>query len=92
MGLLPLVLGLPSASFLDSEEPSLKLLRSAKLQCTNSIAEFLIVGIRNQPSFFVQYINYDINSLLLLRVGTRIIYNIYLSDGPNIPEVEMNTK
>ena len=36
-------------SLLGAEEPSLKLLRSGKLQGTNSS---LIVGIRNRPSLF----------------------------------------
>ena len=79
------------ASFLDLEEPSLKLLRSAKLQRTNSSS---ISNCRHSKSaiFISRNINYNINSLLLLRVGTRIIYIIlYLSDERYIPEVEMKT-
>ena len=42
------------------------------------LAQFLIVGIRNRPSFS-RNINYNINSLLWLRVGTHIIliYSMY---------------
>ena len=39
---------------------------------------------------FLHNRNYSINSLLRLRVGTRIIY-IYISDECNIPEVKMKT-
>ena len=64
------------ASFLDLEEPSLKLSRSAKLQRTNSSS---ISNCRRLKSaiFISRNINYNRNSLLLLRVGTRIIY-IYI--------------
>ena len=67
------------ASFLGLEEPSLKLLRSAKLQRTNSSS---ISNCRRSKSaiFISRNINYNINSLLLLRVGIHIIYiYIYLS-------------
>ena len=67
------------ASFLGLEEPSLKLLRSAKLHRTNSSS---ISNCRRSKSaiFISRNINYNINSLLLLRVGTHIIYiYIYLS-------------
>ena len=64
------------ASFLGLEEPSLKLLRSAKLQRTNSSS---ISNCRRSKSaiFISRNINYNINSLLLLHVGTHIIY-IYI--------------
>ena len=59
------------ASFLDLEEPLLKLSRSAKLQRTNSSS---ISNCRRSKSaiFISRNINYNINSLLLLRVGTRV--------------------
>ena len=41
---------------------------------------------------FLRNINYNINSLLRLRIGTHIIYiYIYILDERNIPEVEMKT-
>ena len=60
-------------SFLGSEEPLLKLLRSLKLQRTNSSP---ISDCRHSKSaiFISRNINYNINSLLRLHVGTRIIY------------------
>ena len=60
-------------SFLGSEEPSLKLLRSAKLQRTNSSP---ISNCRRSKSaiFLPRNINFNINSLLRLRVGMHIIY------------------
>ena len=60
-------------SFLGSEEPSLKLLRSPKLQRTNSSP---ISNCRRSKLaiFFSCNRNYSINSLLRLCVGTRIIY------------------
>ena len=79
------------ASVLGLEEPSLKLLCSAKLQRTNSSS---ISNCRRSKSviFISRNINYNINSLLLLRVEIRIIYlSIYLSDERYIPEVEMKT-
>ena len=46
---------------------------------------------RSKSAIFISHnINYNINSLLLLRVGIRIIY-IHLSDEHYIPEVEMKT-
>ena len=67
------------ASFLGSEEPSLKLLHSTELQCS-ILAQFLIVSIRNRPS------------LLFHRRNTLYIYiSIYLSGELLIPEVEMIT-
>ena len=64
-------------SFLGLDEPSLKLLRSSELQRTNSSP---ISNCRRSKSaiFISRNINYNINSLLRLRVGIRIIY-IYLS-------------
>ena len=64
------------ASLLGSEEPSLKLLQSGKLQRTNSSPIF---NCRRSKSaiLFSRNINYNINSLLLLHVGTHIIY-IYI--------------
>ena len=64
------------AYLLGSEEPSLKLLRSAKLRRTNSSP---ISNCRRSKSaiFISRNINYNINSLLLLHVGTHIIY-IYI--------------
>ena len=61
------------ASFLGSEEPSLKLLRSAKLQRTNSSP---ISNCQRSTSaiFLSCNINYNINLLLWLRVGMYIIY------------------
>ena len=75
------------ASLLGSEEPSLKLLQSGKLQRTNSSPIF---NCRRSKSaiLFSRNINYNINSLLLLHVGTHIIY-IYIKRY--IPEVEMKT-
>ena len=81
------------ASLLGLEEPSLKLLRSAELQRTNSspISNFQ----RLKSAIFIsRNINSNINSLLRLCVGTHIIYiyiSIYLSDERYIPEVEMKT-
>ena len=61
------------ASLLGSEEPLLKLLRSGKLQRTNSSP---ISNCRHSilAIFILRNINYNINSLLLLHVGTHIIY------------------
>ena len=63
------------ASFLDSEEPSPKLLHLAELQRTNSSP---ISNCRHSKSaiFYSCNINYNINSLLWLRLGTCIIYII----------------
>ena len=83
------------ASFLSLEEPLLKLLRSAKLQSTNSSP--ISISRRSKSAiFFSSNINYSIHLLLRLSVGTRIIYiyiyiYIYISDERNIPEVEMKT-
>ena len=79
--------------FLGLEEPSLKLLRSSELQRTNSSP---ISNCRRLKSaiFISCNINSNINSLLLLRVGIRIIsiyLSIYLSDERYISEVEMKT-
>ena len=64
------------AYFLGTEEPSLKLLRSVKLQRTNSSPNS---NCRRSKSaiFISRNINSNINSLLRLRVGTHIIY-IYI--------------
>ena len=64
------------ASFLGSEELSLKLLRSAKLQRMNSSP---ISNCQHWKSaiFLSRNINYNINSFLRLRVGMHIIY-IYI--------------
>ena len=64
-------------SFLGLEKPSLKLLRSSELQRTNSSP---ISNCRRSKSaiFISRNIKYNINSLLPLRVGIRIIY-IYQS-------------
>ena len=60
-------------SFLGLEEPSLRLLRSAKLQRTNSSP--ISTCRRTKSAIFIsRNINYNINSLLRLRIGTRIIY------------------
>ena len=69
------------ASLLGSEEPSLKLLRSEKLQRTNSSP---ISNCRRSKSaiFISCKINYIINSMLLLHVGTHIIY-IYVAAPKN---------
>ena len=64
-------------SFLGLEEPSLKLLRSSELQRTNSSPNSNCQ--RSKSAIFISCnINYNINSLLRLRVGTHIIY-IYIS-------------
>ena len=83
------------ASFLGLEEPSLELLRSSELQRTNSSP---ISNCQRSKSaiFYSRNINYNINSLLRLCIGTRIIYiyiyiYIYLSDERYILEVEMKT-
>ena len=64
------------AYFVGSEEPLLKLLRSAELQRTNSS---LISNCRrrSQSAIFFRPLRiiYNIKSLLRLRVGTHIIYN-----------------
>ena len=83
------------ASLLGLEEPSLKLLRSAELQPTNSSP---ISKCQHSKSaiFISRNINSNINLLLRLRVGTHIIYlsiyiYIYISDERYISEVEMKT-
>ena len=60
-------------SFVGSEEPSLKILRLTELLRANSSP---ISNYQRSKSgiFLLRYINYNINSLLRLRVGTRIIY------------------
>ena len=70
-------LELLGASFLGLEEPLLKLLRSAKLQSTNSS---LISNCWHSKSaiFFSHNINYSINLSLRLHVGTHIIYIYYI--------------
>ena len=78
------------ASFLGLEEPALKLSRSAKLQRTNSS---LISNCQRLKSaiFILRNINYNINSLLLLCVGTHILYiyiYIYISDERYIPKLK----
>ena len=78
------------AYFLGSEEPSLKLLRSAKLQRTNSSP---ISNCRRSKSaiFLSRDINYNIKFIVAVtRRNTYYIY-IYLSDERYIPEVEMKT-
>ena len=69
------------ASLLGLEEPSLKLLRSAELQRTNSSP--ISNCQRSKSAIFIsRNINSNINSLLRLRVGTHIIYiYIYISIG-----------
>ena len=76
VGLPPPALELLGRLFLGSEEPSLRLLRSAKLQRTNSCP---ITNCRRSKSaiFLSRNINYHINSLLRLYVGMHIIY-IYI--------------
>ena len=64
-------------SFLGSEEPSLKLLHSAKLQRTNS-SPISYCRRSKWAIFILGNINYNTNSLLLLRVENHIIY-IYRS-------------
>ena len=70
----------------------MKLLRSAKLQHTNSKP---ISNCRHSKSAILLScnINYNINSLMQLRVGMHIIYIyiyiIYISDERYIPKVEM---
>ena len=85
-------------SFLGSEEPP-KILSSTEVQRTNSSP---ISNCRHSKLniFILRNINYIINSLLQLRVGTHIIYlsiylsiyiYIYISDEHYVPEVEMKT-
>ena len=65
------------ASLLGLEEPSLKLLRSAELQRTNSSP--ISNCQRSKSAIFIsRNINSNINSLLRLRVGTHIIYIYYI--------------
>ena len=61
------------ASSLGSEKPSLKLLRSARLHCTNSSP---ISNCRHLKLaiFLSRNINYKINSLLRLPVGGRALH------------------
>ena len=67
------------ASLLGLEEPSLKLLRSAELQRTNSSP--ISNCQRSKSAIFIsRNINSNINSLLRLRVGTHYIY-IYIYIG-----------
>ena len=67
------------ASLLGLEEPSLKLLRLAELQHTNSSP--ISNCQRSKSAIFIsRNINSNINSLLRLRVGTHIIY-IYIYIG-----------
>ena len=67
------------ASFLGSEEPSLKLLHLAKLQRTNSSP--ISNCWRSKSAIFLSRdINYNMNSLLRLCVGMHVIY-IYLYIG-----------
>ena len=61
------------ASFLGSEEPSLKLLRSAKLQRMNS-SPISNCWRSKSAIFLLRNINYNIYSLLRLRIGMHIIY------------------
>ena len=76
-------------SFVGSEEPSLKILHSVELLRTNSSQ--ISNRRRSKLAIFLSHnINYNINSLLWLHVGTHIIY-IYISDERYIPEVEMKT-
>ena len=87
MGLPPPRTRITWASFLVLKEPSLKLLRPAKLQRTNSSS----ISNRRRSKSAILF-SRNINLLLWLRVGTRIIYlYIYISDERYIPEVEMKT-
>ena len=65
-----------SKNFLGSEELSLRLLRLAKLQHTNSSPISNYRRLKS-PIFISRNVNYNINSSLRLRVGTHIIY-IYI--------------
>ena len=93
------------ASFVGSEEPSLKILRSVELLRTNSSPISNCWHLKS-AIFLSRNINYNTNSLLWLHVGPRIIYlsiylsiylyiyiyiYIYISDECYIPEVEMKT-
>ena len=55
-------------SFIGSKEPSIKLLRSAELQRTNFLVSAFEIG-----HLFSSNINYNINTLLPLRVETHYI-------------------
>ena len=63
--------------FIGSEEPLLKLLRSTELQHANSSS--ISNCQRSKSAIFSRNINYNINSLLRLHVGTYIIliYSMY---------------
>ena len=72
------------ASFLGLEEPSLKLLRSAELQRTNSSP--ISNCQRSKSAIFIsRNINSNINSLLRLRVGTHIISSSLVFISQNGP-------
>ena len=89
VGLLP-----PHSNYLGvlgSEKSLLKLLRSAELYHTNS-NPISNCWLSISAIFLSCNINYNINSLLRLSVGTHYIsiyLSIYLSDERYIPEVEM---
>ena len=74
-------------SFLGSEEPSLKILRSTELQRTNSSPIFYSCQRSKSAIFISRNIHNNNNSLLQLRGGTHImyisiyIYNIYIYIG-----------
>ena len=78
------------ASFLVSKEPSLKLLRSAKLQRTNSSP---ISNCQRSKSaiFFSGNINYKFIVAVTRRNMYYIYIYIYILDERNILEVEMKT-
>ena len=85
MGLPP-----PGAYFLGSEEPSLKLLHSAKLQRTNSSP---ISNCRHSKSaiFLSRNINYNIKLIVAVTRRNAYYICIYLLDERYITEVEMET-
>ena len=74
-------------SFIGSEEPSIKYyVRQSSSE--RILAQFLIVSIRNRPSFFEQY-KYNINLLLQLRLGTHYIFILFDACSMYIVEVEI---
>ena len=73
VGLPPPALEITWASSLDSEEPSLEVLRLSELQCTNS-SSISYCQRSKSAILFPCNINYNINSLLRLRIRAHIIY------------------
>ena len=100
MGLPPTALKLLGRLLLGSEEPSLKALRLAKTQHTNSspisncqrskLAIFLVTLYKLKYKFIVAVTCRNANYIYLYNIITYYI-SIYLSDKCYIPKVEMKT-